>query len=162
MPFQCIPAWLSTGFIDVPSLSSMEPSSRCSVWAGHRHRGHLEGTGGGSSERGEDSYLAAREDIELATREDFFMATDSVELLPCCFEAPGRRAYLRHLVVSQHYELRLVLLRVTEHDGAVQLPAGRAVAVGLPATAPVRDHRSPEHLGYRAPSRSWCSSRHVP
>jgi hypothetical protein len=76
MLFQCIPAWLSTGFIDVPSLSSMEPSSRCSVWAGHRHRGHLEGTGGGSSERGEDSYLAAREDIELATREDFFMATD--------------------------------------------------------------------------------------
>jgi len=58
----------------------MESSSRCSVWVGHRDRGHLEGTGGGSSERGEDSYLATREDIELATREDFFMATDMAVL----------------------------------------------------------------------------------
>jgi hypothetical protein len=46
----------------------MEWSSGCSVWFGHRHRGHPEDTGGGSSERGEDT--------ELATREDFFMAMD--------------------------------------------------------------------------------------
>jgi hypothetical protein len=30
------------------------------------------------SERGEDFYLAIREDIELATREDFFMAMDNI------------------------------------------------------------------------------------
>ena len=46
------------------------------MWFGHRHRGHPEDTGGGLSERGEDFYLAIREDIQLATREDFFMAMD--------------------------------------------------------------------------------------
>ena len=54
----------------------MESSSGCSVWFGHRHRGHPEDTGGGFSERGEDFYPAIREDIQLATREDFFMAMD--------------------------------------------------------------------------------------
>jgi hypothetical protein len=54
----------------------MESSSGCSVWFGHRHRGHPEDTSGGFSERGEDFYPAIREDIELATREDFFMAMD--------------------------------------------------------------------------------------
>jgi hypothetical protein len=46
------------------------------VRLGHRHRRHPEDASGGCSERGEDFYLAAREDIELATREDFFMAMD--------------------------------------------------------------------------------------
>jgi hypothetical protein len=55
----------------------MESSSGCSVWFGHRHRGHLEDPPGGCSKRGEDSYPAIREDIELATREDFLMAMDS-------------------------------------------------------------------------------------
>ena len=55
----------------------MESSSGCSVWFGHRHRGHPEDTGGGFSERGEDFYPAIREDIQLATREDFFMAMDT-------------------------------------------------------------------------------------
>jgi hypothetical protein len=41
-------------------------------------RGHPEDTGGGSSERGEDFYLATREDTELGIREDFFMAMDIV------------------------------------------------------------------------------------
>jgi hypothetical protein len=54
----------------------MESFSGCSVWFGHRHRGHPEDTGGGFSERGGNFYLAIREDIQLATRVDFFMAMD--------------------------------------------------------------------------------------
>ena len=40
---------------------------------------HPEDPSGGPSERGENSYLAIREDTEMATREQFFMAWTGVE-----------------------------------------------------------------------------------